>query len=103
MIAQIISSRLQSIEQNARQTLRDIEFIRGLCTGMETVANDYPTNPPTLQLKQESNGYQEIVSPKSIEEIIKEIEEMIIELKIKGSVREHRNGLLKFTSSQNKK
>ena len=47
MISQIISARLERIEQNARQTLRDIEFIRGFCTGVETVANDYPTPRPT--------------------------------------------------------
>lgn len=53
-----------------------------------------------------SNGFQEIVSTtptaptvKSVEEIIKEVQEMIIELKIKGSVREHRDGLIKFTST----
>ena len=53
-------------------------------------------------LNQESNGYQEIVSTpttKTVEEIIREVKEMIIELQIKGSVREHRNGLLKFTST----
>lgn len=104
MIAQIILTRLERIEQNARQTLRDIEFIRGFCAGMEAVARDYPPIP-ALQLNQESNGYQEIVSntptapKKSVEEIIREVQEMIIELQIKGSVREHRNGLLKFTST----
>lgn len=52
------------------------------------------------------NGFQEIVSTaptvptvKSVEEIIREVQEMIIELKIKGSVREHRDGLIKFTST----
>lgn len=52
------------------------------------------------------NGHQEIVSNtptapyvKTVEEIIREVQEMIIELQIKGSVREHRNGLLKFTST----
>ncbi len=59
----------------------------------------YPSPTPTLQLNQASNGLQEIVSEpavKSVEDIIREVKEMIIELQIKGSVREHRNGLLKF-------
>ncbi len=48
-------------------------------------------------------GVQEIVSQpaiieKSVAEIIEEVKRMIIELKLNGSVREHRNGLLKFTS-----
>lgn len=60
------------------------------------LSTDYQSPTPALQLNQESNGYQEIVSEKSIEEIIREVKEMIIELQIKGSVREHRNGLLKF-------
>ena len=66
--------------------------------GSET---DYLSHIPTLQLNQTSNEYQEIVSTptttvKSVEEIIREVKEMIIELQIKGSIREHRNGLLKF-------
>lgn len=95
----IIKRRLNSIEQMAQQILRDIQGIYGYCEGMEIVANDYL---PTLLLHQESNEYQEIVSTttvKSVEEIIREVKEMIIELQIKGSVREHRNGLLKFTST----
>lgn len=64
---------------------------------------EYQSPIPALQLNQESNGYQEIVSTptpiKTVEEIIREVKEMIIELQIKGSVREHRNGLLKFTST----
>lgn len=102
MIAQFILARLERIEQNAQQTLRDIEFIRGFCDGMETVADGYPYSPAPSYL---GNGYQEIVSntptvhEKTVEEIIREVQEMIIELQIKGSVREHRNGLLKFTST----
>lgn len=69
----------------------------------EDLFNDYAYTSPTTYL---GNGYQEIVSNtptapyvKSVEEIIREVQEMIIELQIKGSVREHRNGLLKFTST----
>lgn len=51
-----------------------------------------------------TNRVQTIVSlpataEKTVDEIIEEVKKMIIELKIKGSVREHRNGLLKFTST----
>ena len=51
-----------------------------------------------------TNRVQTIVSlpataEKTVEKIIEEVKKMILELKIKGSVREHRNGLLKFTST----
>lgn len=96
--------------QTQRKTLRlAICSIIGMIEGEDWSGRDfgfdtdYQSPTPTLQLNQESNGLQEIVSEpktKSIEEIIREVKEMIIELQIKGSVREHRNGLLKFTSSQ---
>ena len=58
-------------------------------------------SPASTSQFNQGNGSQEIVSQplsteKSVEEIIQEVKEMIIELKIKGSIREHRNGLLKF-------
>ena len=94
--------------QSQRKSLRSaICSVLGMFEG-EGLANwdfgfdtDYQSHIPTLQLNQESNEYQEIVSKptatvKSVEEIIREVKEMIIELQIKGSVREHRNGLLKF-------
>lgn len=99
-----IQHQLNIIEQSARQIASAIHGIYGYCAGMETVANDY-SNIPQEQLNQESNGYQKIVSntttvsKKTVEEIIREVQEMIIELQIKGSVREHRDGLLKFTST----
>ena len=54
-----------------------------------------------LTLLNQGNGYQEIVSlpistEKSVEEIIQEVKEMIIELKIKGSIRERSNGLIEL-------
>lgn len=52
--------------------------------------------PPPLQNENTGGG---LVNQKSVAEILKEVEQMIAELNIKGSVREHRNGLLKFTSS----
>lgn len=55
---------------------------------------------PTLLLNQESNGLQEIVSEKTIEEIIREVKEMIIELQIKGSVHQQtESGLIRFRST----
>lgn len=108
----IIEQRLTNIENLARhqqevsqEILRCVQRIYGYCAGMEAVANDYPP-APKAQLNQIGNGFQEIVSTtptatyeKSVEEIIEEVKQMIIELKIKGSVREHRDGLLKFTST----
>lgn len=62
---------------------------------------DQPTTPSTNYI---GNEFQEIVSEpaivgKTVSEIIDEVKKLIIELKIKGSVREHRDGLLKFTST----
>ncbi|MCM1437742.1 MAG: site-specific integrase [Roseburia sp.] len=104
-----IEQQLNYIEQYGRmgmecnkKIVESIRVIIGYCNGQETVANILF---PQEQTNHKSNGLQEIVSTitdhkkKSVEEIIKEIEEMIIELQIKGSVREHRNGLLKFTST----
>lgn len=93
--------------QSQRKSLRSaICSIMGIIKGEEWANWDFGfeekyqyTTIGALQLNQESNGYQEIVSTptvKSVEDIIREVKEMIIELQIKGSVREHRNGLLKF-------
>ncbi len=63
-------------------------------------AADHAPPPPRYH---SGNGFQEIVSEpaivgKTVAEIIEEVKKLIIELQIKGSVREHRDGLLKFTS-----
>ncbi len=101
-LAQIIAQRLESVEQSARQTLRDVEAIRGVCMGYAAAMSDFHAPPPPQY--NLGNGFQEIVSEpatkqKSVAEIIEEVRKLIIELKIKGSVREHKNGLLKFTST----
>lgn len=73
-------------------------------SGFEDLFKDFAYTSST-STSYIGNGYQEIVSTtptvhkKTVEEIIREVQEMIIELQIKGSVREHRNGLLKFTST----
>ncbi len=100
-LAQIIAQRLESVEQSARQTLRDVEAIRGICMGYAAAMSDFNASPPPQY--NSGNGFQEIVSEpaivaKTVDEIIEEVKKLIIELKIKGSVREHRDGLLKFTS-----
>ena len=100
-LGQIIAQRLESIEQSARQTLRDVEAIRGFCMGYAAAMSDVNAPPPPQY--NSGNGFQEIVSEpaivgKTVAEIIEEVKKLIIELKIKGSVREHRDGLLKFTS-----
>ncbi len=59
---------------------------------------DYQSSTPALQLNQESNGFGNQQEIKSTDEIIKEIKQMIIELKIKGSVRERPNGLIEYRS-----
>lgn len=109
---EIIRSQLSIIEQYAEHMAQEaieisksVTAIFGYCAGHESgvqyflqqacSATSSPLNNSII-----CNEYQEIVShPKTIEEIIQEVKEMIIELKIKGSVREHRDGLLKFTST----
>ena len=99
----IMAKDIISLEKSVGNIKDTLLFLLGYCQGDEIINSyDYHSPIPTLQLNQESNGYQEIVSTptvKSVEEIIREVKEMIIELQIKGSVREHRNGLLKFTST----
>ncbi len=100
-----IKMHIQSHKQALRQA---IYSILGMIDGENWANWDFefntnyqstaPTSTPYI-----GNGFQEIVSEpttvKSVEEIIREVQEMIIELKIKGSVREHRDGLIKFTST----
>ncbi len=102
-LGQIIAQKLENIEQSTQQTLRDVEAIRGVCVGYAAAMWDFKTPPPP-QTYLSGNGFQEVVSEpaivgKTVAEIIEEVKKLIIELKIKGSVREHREGLLKFTST----
>ncbi len=69
--------------------------------GQQAPANHSESTVPTTYIDDE---VQKVVSEpaivgKTVAEIIEEVKKLIIELKIKGSVREHRDGLLKFTSS----
>lgn len=99
----LMVNSISAIEQSLRELKDNILVIYGYDD------NGFD-NHPTYQSESTNTDYtinnksQEIISlptfnQKSVKEIIKEIEEMIIELKIKGSIREHRNGLLKFTST----
>ena len=54
-------------------------------------------NNPT-PINYQGNGFGNQSTPKTSKEIIKEIQDMIVELKIKGSVRERANGLIEFRS-----
>ena len=97
-----IKLRLDRVKRNAQQTLQDIEWIYGFCDGMETAANHYyfPSTRAPLQLN--ANNFGNGFGTQKQKTIYEEIEEMIIELKINGSLREHRNGLYKFTTSNGK-
>ena len=91
---------------------RSIEMSVGKVIGWSAVSEQwgdpqhhsyYGEHPSTAT--HTDNVVQTIISlpateGKSVDDIIEEVRRMIIELKIKGSVREHRNGLLKFTSTQ---
>ena len=64
-LGQIIAQKLESIEQGARQTLRDVEAIRGVCMGYAAAMSDFNVSPPP-QPYQSGNGFQEIVSKPAI-------------------------------------
>lgn len=91
-----IQQQLNSIEQMARyqlevsqQTLRIIERIFGYCAGMEDAAKNYPPAPPS---QENFVGY----GNQNKSTILEEIKKMIVELKIKGSIRERANGLIEL-------
>lgn len=44
-LGQIIAQKLESIEQSARQTLRDVEAIRGVCMGYAAAMSDFNVSP----------------------------------------------------------
>lgn len=64
-------------------------------------AAEHAQMPPAVSIRQQSSTIvsEPATAEKSVAETIEEVKKMIIELHIKGSVREHRNGLLKFTST----
>lgn len=74
----VIKQQLNLIEQNARQIVLCIHGIIGYSNGQEAVA---------LQLQGDEFGNQALME---------EIKQMVVELKIKGSVRERANGLIEL-------
>lgn len=84
---EFIQKQLNTIEQCARKIVEDIREIYGYCDGHQTVVN-------MLFPNTQGNGYgnQTTIS------LTEEIKQMIVELKIKGSVRTRENGLIEFRS-----
>lgn len=83
---------------------QSIDKAVGKIIGWEVGNMQWQYQPPPATTVYTGNQFQEIVSKptivgKTTDEIIEEVRKMIIELKIKGSVREHRDGLIKFTST----
>lgn len=85
----LIELRLNRVEHMAKQVLQDIEWIFGYCAGIGTVAKDYPPAPP---LQENFVGYGNQNKSTTLEEI----KRMIVELHIKGSIRERANGLIEL-------
>ncbi len=84
-----IQQQLNNIEQAARQIVSGIRVIIGYSNGQEEAAQRlFPTQPLITQGNEFGNQ-----SPTSLTE---EIKQMIVELKIKGSVRERANGLIEL-------
>lgn len=103
---EIIKTQLVSIEQSVQCIANEVNKINQRLTAIYGLSAGYESGVYYSQhfspfATNQGNGYQEIVSPplsteKSVEDIIKEVKEMIIELKIKGSVRERSNGLIEL-------
>lgn len=62
------------------------------------IANDQFSSQQSNNLIPQSNGFGNQEEMKSTDDIIEEVKSMIVELKIKGSVRERPNGLIEFRS-----
>ena len=97
-----IEISLQKIFQENQMIAMRLIAIRGFRAGQNSSAeynyqNNMYSNPACQCNLINSNGYQEVFSqPKTINEIIEEVKEMMIELKIRGSVRERPNGLIEL-------
>ena len=101
---EFIKTNFIAMENWAKQIIYSIHSLRGYCDANEHYSDIFTSQSLPYQNIIKNNVIQEIISSPPIEiipidNIIKEVEKMIIELKIKGSVREHRNGLIKFTST----
>lgn len=83
-----VQLRLDRIERLAEQIQCDIRGIYGYCAGIETFANDYPNAPP----QNNFIGY----GNQNKQSTLEEIKAMIVELNIKGSIRERANGLIEL-------
>lgn len=88
---EFIKTQLEQIAHASQLINNRITAIMGYCAGQESGVEQYYTPLPLSPTF--GNGYQKIISPN---DIIQEIKEMIIELKIKGSVRERPNGLIEL-------
>lgn len=95
----------ENAAQKTKQAIRAILLFECGAEYARHTRSNHNQNSRNILLKSTinliDNEVQEIISTSpieiiSIENIIKEVEKMILELKIKGSVREHRNGLIKF-------
>lgn len=89
---EFIKQELNDITTAAESIICRVRGICGYCNGMETAASRYESPPNSIPIAQfnHSNGFG---NQKSLVEVIKE---MIIELKIKGSIRERANGLIEL-------
>lgn len=88
---EFIKAQLEQIAQASQSINYRVTAILGYCAGQESGVEQYYT--PLHLSPVFGNGCQEIISSTKL---IKEIKEMMIELKIKGSVRERSNGLIEL-------
>lgn len=95
-----IKQSLENIERYALQTVAEIHSVFGYCNGMETAANRCYSSPTHAPLQLNTNLGNEFGNQtKTSKQILKELEDMIVELKIKGSVRERPDGRFEYRSA----
>ncbi len=88
-----IETHFIAMENWAQKIINSIHSIYGYCDAHETYTHMHSQAPPNFT-QLESNGFNE-----SSHTILEEIKAMIIELKIKGSVRQRDDGLFEYRSS----
>lgn len=101
-----IKTQLEDIETSSHRMIQEAHNINlrltaifGYSAGQESGYQYLVQNKldrPALSISDQTNKHKENISDKKT---IEDVKEMIIELKIKGSVRQRQNGLIEFRST----
>lgn len=92
-----IETQLLQIMHSGQAIVRAIQGIFGYSEGHQAAAELENSDDKKAKIRALIDSAR--TKKNSVQDAIREVQEMILELKIDGSVREHRNGLLKFHSA----